>query len=298
MAIALSDEHQAQRLSARRWLDAHCPPTVPRALLDAEEETLQPVWKEMAAQGWLGIHLPEEFGGQGFGLFELAVLLEETGWSVVPGPLLPTVVTSALLAEASAGPSAATAAAVLPGLIDGSRPAALSLGDTSLDVVDHDGGGRLVVSGTLRPLLGAATASLVLAPGPPHRRRGDLVPARRGRVRRPGASVGTAQPGRHPPGGHGRGRRPGRAGRPPARGSDHPAAPTGGHGSHGRRACGRGPLVPGDRHRLCQGEGAVRSAHRTVPGGQAPSGRHGGAGRADDRGGLGRRGGRVGGRAG
>ncbi len=121
MPIALTDEHEAQRLSARRWLDTHCPPSVPRALLDADEETLQPVWKEMAAQGWLGIHLPEEYGGQGFGLFELAVLLEETGWSVMPGPLLPTVVTSALVAEASGGTAAATAAAFLPGLADGSH---------------------------------------------------------------------------------------------------------------------------------------------------------------------------------
>ena len=168
MPIALTDEHEAQRLSARRWLDTHCPPSVPRALLDAEEETLQPVWKAMAGEGWLGIHLPEEFGGQGFGLFELAVLLEETGWSVVPGPLLPTVVTSALVAEASAGSDPSLAAAVLPGLIDGSLTAAHSFGDTHLDVMEGAPGGDLVVSGTLRPILGAGTASLVLAPA-----RGD-----------------------------------------------------------------------------------------------------------------------------
>ena len=89
MPIAISDEHEEQRTSARRWLAAHCPPSVPRALLDAETEELQPVWKEMAAQGWLGIHLPEEFGGQGFGLFELAVLLEETGRSWCPGRCCP-----------------------------------------------------------------------------------------------------------------------------------------------------------------------------------------------------------------
>ncbi len=164
MPIALTDEHEAQRLSARRWLDTHCPPSVPRALLDADEEALQPVWKEMAAQGWLGIHLPEEFGGQGFGLFELAVLLEETGWSVMPGPLLPTVVTSALVAEAVGATAAATAAALLPGLADGSQTAALSFGDLHLDVVGQGGSGELTVSGTLRPVLGAATASVVLAP--------------------------------------------------------------------------------------------------------------------------------------
>jgi alkylation response protein AidB-like acyl-CoA dehydrogenase len=161
MPIALSDEHEEQRRSVRRWLTDHCPPEVPRALLDTEHEELQPVWKEMAAQGWLGLHLPEDFGGQGFGLFELAVVLEETGRALVPGPLLPTVVTSALVGEAA---GAEVRARFLPGLIDGSTPAALSFGESHLDVTGRAGDGSLTVSGNLRPLLGAATASVVLAP--------------------------------------------------------------------------------------------------------------------------------------
>jgi alkylation response protein AidB-like acyl-CoA dehydrogenase len=161
MPIALTDEHEAQRLSARRWLETHCPSSVPRTLLDAEDEELLPVWKEMAAQGWLGIHVPEEYGGQGFGLFELAVLVEETGRSVVPGPLLPTVVTSALVAECA---DSSAAGALLPGLVDGSITAAVSLGDTELEVVGKDASGELVVTGSLRPLLGASTATVVLAP--------------------------------------------------------------------------------------------------------------------------------------
>jgi 3-oxochol-4-en-24-oyl-CoA dehydrogenase len=182
--IAISDEHEAQRRSARRWLESHCPPTVPRALLDAEVEDLQPVWKELAAQGWLGTHLPEEFGGEGFGLFELAVLLEETGRSLVPGPFLPTVATSAVVSEAS---TPSQAGLVLPGLIDGSTPAALSFGEACLDIVGRGAEGEIVVSGTLRPLLGASTASIVLAPA----RRDDGpvtwclldVPGSGGRVR-------------------------------------------------------------------------------------------------------------------
>jgi alkylation response protein AidB-like acyl-CoA dehydrogenase len=161
MPIALSDEHEEQRRSARRWLTAHCPPDVPRALLDADVEEVQPVWKEMAAQGWLGIHLPEEYGGQGFGLFELAVILEETGWSLVPGPLLPTVITSAVVVEAA---SATGAPLVLPGLIDGSMTAAVYLGREGLDVVSRGPDGELTVSGSLQPVLGAGTASVVLAP--------------------------------------------------------------------------------------------------------------------------------------
>ena len=160
MPIALSDEHEEQRRSAHRWLTAHCPPDVPRALLDADTEALQPVWKELASQGWLGIHVPEEWGGQGFGLFELAVILEETGWSVVPGPLLPTVLASAVLAEET---GARTDRRLLAGLVDGSTPAGVYLGAGVLDSV---GGGSddLVVSGSLQPVLGAGTAEELLVP--------------------------------------------------------------------------------------------------------------------------------------
>jgi alkylation response protein AidB-like acyl-CoA dehydrogenase len=163
--IALSEEHEEQRRSVRRWLVDHCPPSVPRALLDTDHEQLQPVWKEMAAQGWLGLHLPEEVGGQGFGLFEVAVVLEEAGRAMVPGPLLPTVAVSALLSERLGAPDPPPGlSALIASLADGGATAALSLGDSSLDIVDRGHGGALTVSGTLRPLLGAGTATVVLAP--------------------------------------------------------------------------------------------------------------------------------------
>ena len=70
-------------------------------------------------EGWLGIHLPEDIGGQGFGLSSLAVILEETGWALVPGPLLPTVVVSALCSPRCL-PGGRPAARLLWGLADGS----------------------------------------------------------------------------------------------------------------------------------------------------------------------------------
>jgi alkylation response protein AidB-like acyl-CoA dehydrogenase len=160
MPIALSEDHVAQRLSVRRWLDTHCPPDVPRSLLDAEVETLLPVWKGIAGQGWLGIHLPEELGGQGFGLLELAVVLEETGWSSVPGPLAPTTAAAALLVQ---GLEPTVAGTVVPGLVEGTSVGAVALEAGVLDAsVRPDG--RLEVSGTLRPVLGGQTASVVVAP--------------------------------------------------------------------------------------------------------------------------------------
>jgi alkylation response protein AidB-like acyl-CoA dehydrogenase len=159
--IAISEEHQALTRTVRRWLDAHCPPAVPRALLDAEEEELQPVWKDFASQGWLGIHIPERWGGQGYGLLELAVILEETGRSLLPGPLLPTAVVSAVVAEAGTPDQAGE---LVPGLVDGSVTAAIHLGPSRLEIVSRADDGTLEVSGELRPVLGASTASVVLVP--------------------------------------------------------------------------------------------------------------------------------------
>ena len=59
MPIGITEEHEALRQSARRWLESRCPPSVARALLDAEAETMPPFWAELAAQGWLGLHVPE-----------------------------------------------------------------------------------------------------------------------------------------------------------------------------------------------------------------------------------------------
>ncbi|WP_408962650.1 acyl-CoA dehydrogenase family protein [Nonomuraea angiospora] len=51
----------------------------------------------LAGQGILGLHLPEQWGGQGYGLLELCVALEALGERRVPGPYLPTVLASAAL---------------------------------------------------------------------------------------------------------------------------------------------------------------------------------------------------------
>ena len=89
MSIALSEEHESLRLTAQRWLAAHCPPSEPRAAAEDPAATLPPVWEKMAAQDWLGLHVAEDAGGQGFGLIELAVVLEELGAALFPARCCP-----------------------------------------------------------------------------------------------------------------------------------------------------------------------------------------------------------------
>jgi 3-oxochol-4-en-24-oyl-CoA dehydrogenase len=164
VSIAVSEEHESLRLTAQRWLATHCPPSEPRAAAEnTAEDTaadLPPVWEKMAVQEWLGLHVPEDAGGHGFGLVELAVVLEELGAALFPGPLLPTVLVSAVLSRVGGG---RVRPDVLRGLADGSLTAAVAFGRRRL-VAEPVDGGALRVSGTVRPVLGLPDAPVLLLP--------------------------------------------------------------------------------------------------------------------------------------
>jgi 3-oxochol-4-en-24-oyl-CoA dehydrogenase len=152
MPIAITEEHQELGATVRSVLTAHGALAENRALLEADAAPRPSFWKEMAELGWLGIHLPEEHGGAGAGLGELVVVLDEIGRQVAPGPFLPTVLASAVIAQCG---SDQQRDALLPGLADGTVVAAVGLGGslTSTDgVLDGDGG----------IVLGGAGADLVL----------------------------------------------------------------------------------------------------------------------------------------
>jgi len=86
--------------------------------VEAGDDFDRRVWEDFARANLLGVALPEEVGGSGYGVMELGVLLEEVGAHVAPVPLLPTVGMAAM-AIAEHG-TAEQSAAYLPGVIDGS----------------------------------------------------------------------------------------------------------------------------------------------------------------------------------
>src|ERR1700735_4047313 len=97
MGLALTEEHLSLAGVAREFLASQGGRDPARATLDAAVEQLPKSWGEMAGLGWLGLHLPENVGGQGYGLAELAVVIEALGAVVAPGPFLPTVWLSGLI---------------------------------------------------------------------------------------------------------------------------------------------------------------------------------------------------------
>ncbi len=125
MAIAITEEHQEIARVARKFLSDHQVRAASRATLEAGEDSLPPFWKELVELGWLSIHLPEAYGGTGFGLPELVIIVEELGYQLAPGPFLPTVWASAFISQVA---DDAVQSALLPSLADGSMPGAVGLG--------------------------------------------------------------------------------------------------------------------------------------------------------------------------
>jgi 3-oxochol-4-en-24-oyl-CoA dehydrogenase len=79
LSIAINQEHQELQRVARSFLAARGARAASRLLLDAPADALPDFWQELVALGWTGVHLSEEHGGAGFGLPELAAILEECG---------------------------------------------------------------------------------------------------------------------------------------------------------------------------------------------------------------------------
>ena len=85
MSIAISEEHASLAEAADRFLRTHCSLDVARADLDSQHETLPKFWSDLSALGWIGLHLREADGGQGYGLSELGVIVEQMGRVAAPG---------------------------------------------------------------------------------------------------------------------------------------------------------------------------------------------------------------------
>src|SRR5205823_14677238 len=124
MAIAITEDHLSLARTAAEFLQKREARRASRDLLEAETEPMPAMWDDIVNLGWLGLHVPEELGGSGYGLEELVVVVEELGRAIAPGPFLPTVIAGAVLAAAG---DETTKASLLPRLADGSLPAGIVL---------------------------------------------------------------------------------------------------------------------------------------------------------------------------
>ena len=91
MNFDFSDDQKQLRDQARKFLSEKCPPKAVRAVLDGKAPYDTELWKGLAEMGFLGVAIPEEFGGAGAGHLELCVIAEEMGRALAPVPFSSTV---------------------------------------------------------------------------------------------------------------------------------------------------------------------------------------------------------------
>ncbi|BBX67196.1 acyl-CoA dehydrogenase [Mycolicibacterium psychrotolerans] len=152
-ALAITEEHQALADAAAGQLNRLHALSQARAALDGGSRHPADIWSAATDLGWLGLAVAEEHGGSGFGLAELAVVVECLGRQLCPGPFLPSVA-AAVTIDRFAPES--VRAELLPGLCSGATVAAL--GVTGNVAVGADG----VAGGESPVVLGAPDADLLV----------------------------------------------------------------------------------------------------------------------------------------
>ena len=91
MNFDFSDDLKQLREQARKFLRERCPSAAVRKILEGSQPYDKALWKEIAAMGWTGAAIPEDYGGAGLGHLGLCVLAEEMGSALAPVPFSSSV---------------------------------------------------------------------------------------------------------------------------------------------------------------------------------------------------------------
>jgi alkylation response protein AidB-like acyl-CoA dehydrogenase len=166
MELEFTPEQEELRAGVRALLDRECPMSLVRAVVE-DGAVPDALWKHMVELGWPALTVPEPLGGLGLGPVELAVVVEELGRAVAPGPFVPTVCQFAP-AVREAGDAAARER-FLPRVADGSLTGALAVAEPGrpadpaavLAIATRDGDGW-ALSGTKTAVLGGDRADEIV----------------------------------------------------------------------------------------------------------------------------------------
>ena len=116
MDILPSEEEQMLKNVAREFLETEISTAMVREM-ELDDLGYPPsLWRQMADLGWLGLALPEQYGGQGLPLTYLGLILQEAGRVLAPVPLHSTMVAALTIAEAGSDQQKQD---ILPAVSDG-----------------------------------------------------------------------------------------------------------------------------------------------------------------------------------
>ncbi len=96
MDFSLTELQEMLRTSARDFLKTNCPKSLVRAMAKDDNGYTTELWQQMGEMGWMGLIIPEKYGGAEGSFLDLTILLEEMGRACLPGPFFSTVVLGGL----------------------------------------------------------------------------------------------------------------------------------------------------------------------------------------------------------
>jgi len=163
MNLDFSPEQQRMREAARRFLAERCTPAVVRKVFEGQEGYDKGLWRELAELGYLGIAIPEEFGGSGGGYLELCVIAEELGRVLAPVPVASSTYLAAEFLKVGGSPE--QQAAYLPKLAAGASIGTFAMAEGAGEPLAGSlrarvEGGRL--TGTKTPVADGDTADFAI----------------------------------------------------------------------------------------------------------------------------------------
>jgi alkylation response protein AidB-like acyl-CoA dehydrogenase len=146
MDFGFSDEQQEIKSTAREFIGARFKPERVRELAESGEPYDDEVWAEMCELGWPGIAIAEDYGGQGLGVVELAILQEELGYGCAPTPLIANAYAGAVIESAGSDEQRSR---WLPGIASGEARGAAELTCDPEPIVGAAAGASVLVMASI-----------------------------------------------------------------------------------------------------------------------------------------------------
>lgn len=100
MDFNFTESQKLLQTSARDFFQKECPKSLVREMEKDEKGYPPQLWKKMAELGWMGLIIPEKYGGVSGDFLDLTILVEEMGRACCPSPFFPTAVGTMFLLEA------------------------------------------------------------------------------------------------------------------------------------------------------------------------------------------------------
>jgi alkylation response protein AidB-like acyl-CoA dehydrogenase len=168
MNFGFTEEQELLRSEVRKFLDQSCPLEQVRKITEdaGGPGFSRDLWSQIAELGWLGLTIPEQHGGAGLGWVDLIVVLEETGRSLFPSPLVSTTLAAQAIRRFG---SPRQQASYLPRLADGSAIGTVALfeedgvpGPDGVRLAGRAAGKLLTLTGEKQFVGDAASADVIV----------------------------------------------------------------------------------------------------------------------------------------